>query len=68
MKKEDQKEVTLVERTVKLMVVTVPQPDGPAKTYRFTAEDSPVTVGGYQYIPLSTFDQQRYAEMAKEKA
>jgi hypothetical protein len=28
--------------------------------FHFTTNDSPVTVGGIQYIPLSTFDQVRW--------
>lgn len=36
------------------------------KHYHFTSADQPVTFGGVQYIPLSIFDQAKWAEKITE--
>ncbi len=60
-----------VERTSKMIeVFTVVVPgksdkDMPQR-YNFTSHPTQVTADGVIYIPLSTFDQARWAELCKE--
>jgi hypothetical protein len=59
---------TKVVKTIEVFTVTVPgkSADDPTKRYNFTSHDSQVTADGIVYIPLSTFDQARWAEICKE--
>jgi len=56
---------TKVSKTIEIMTVTVPgkTETDPVARYNFTTHDSPVTVDGVQYIPLSVFDQAKWAKM-----
>lgn len=59
------------ERTSKMIeVFTVVVPGktdkDPAQRYNFTSHDSQVAADGVIYIPLSTFDQARWAALCKE--
>lgn len=56
-------EVARVERTVRLIDVTVAKTEqDPERRLYFTTHDSPVTVDGRQYIPISIFDQAKWLE------
>ena len=64
-------------QTVEVFTVVVPGKTGktdktgkidkdPDQRYHFTSHKSQVTMDGIQYIPLSLFDQARWAELCKE--
>ncbi len=58
-----------LKQTLDIWTVEVPIPVGDTeiiKKYHFTSAEMPVTFGGVQYIPLSTFDQARWAAKIKE--
>lgn len=58
-------EVFTIRKPIEEIEVTIPGTNKKEKQWRyahfyFTTHDSPVTVGGIQYIPLSSFDQARW--------
>lgn len=54
-------EVTREETIVRLVKVTVAKTEqDPQRVMFFTTHDSPVTVDGHQYIPISIFDQAKW--------
>jgi len=56
---------TKTSKTLEVFTVVVPgkTETDPVQRYHFTSHDSPVTVDGVQYIPLSIFDQEKWAKM-----
>jgi hypothetical protein len=58
-----------IKKTLDIWTVEVPRKVGDVEIvtkYHFTSADAPVTFGGVQYIPLSTFDQAKWAENITE--
>lgn len=41
-----------------LCFTCIKEVEGKPRTFYFTANDSPVTLNGIQYVPLSQFDQE----------
>ena len=60
--------ITRTTKTVEVFTVIVPgkTDKDPIQRYHFTSHKSQVTIDGIQYIPLSIFDQARWAEFCKE--
>ena len=59
---------TKVSKTLEVFTITVPgkTDKDPTQRYNFTSHDTQVVTDGVIYIPLSTFDQARWAELCKE--
>jgi len=60
--------VTRTSKTIEVFTVVVPgkTEKDPAQRFNFTSHPTQVTADGVIYIPLSTFDQVRWAELCKE--
>jgi hypothetical protein len=59
---------TKVSKTIEVFTITVPgkTDKDPAQRYHFTSHEKQVVTDGVIYIPLSMFDQARWAELCKE--
>jgi hypothetical protein len=59
---------TKTSKMIEVFTVTVPgkTDKDPTQRYHFTSNDSQVVTDGVIYIPLSTFDQARWAALCKE--
>ena len=66
--KAEKPRIVKTSRTIEVFTVTVPgkTEKDPAQRYNFTSHDTQVTADGVIYIPLSTFDQKRWADMIGE--
>jgi hypothetical protein len=60
-------QVTKTSKTIEVFTIVVPgkTDKDPVQRYNFTSHDTQVTADGAIYIPLSTFDQARWAELCK---
>ena len=60
---------TKVSKMIEVFTVTVPgkSEKDPSHRYHFTTNDTQVVSDGVIYIPLSLFDQARWAELCKEE-
>lgn len=59
---------TKTSRMIEVFTVTVPgkTEKDPVQRYNFTSHDKQVVTDGVIYIPLSLFDQARWAALCKE--
>lgn len=57
--------ITKEAKTIEVFTITVPgkTEKDPVQRYNFTSHDTQVAVDGVIYIPLSIFDQKRWADL-----
>lgn len=59
---------TKTSKTIEVFTIVVPGKTDkePAQRYNFTSNETQVVADGVIYIPLSTFDQARWAALCKD--
>lgn len=60
--------VTKTSKMIEVFTIVVPgkTDKDPAQRYNFTSNETQVLADGVIYVPLSMFDQARWAELCKE--